>query len=88
MKQIINISVNADLIDKGRIYKGKKGNYINFSLVLNSDKDKFDNHGFITQAKNKDENIKMPILGNAKIVWTDGVKAEVIQEDENLGLPF
>ena len=96
MKSIINIRVDVTKIDKGRFYQGKKGTYLDLTIVLNDEKDKYDNNGFVKQLTNKDEKVEMPILGNAKIVWTSEAKAQVQEqvfmskplEDDSLGLPF
>ena len=95
MKSIINLRVDVTKIDKKRFYQGKKGTYLDLTIVLNDEKDKYDNNGFVKQSTNKDEKVEMPILGNAKIVWTS--EAKPVQEqvfvskpldDDSLGLPF
>lgn len=80
MKSIINLSIDVMKIDKKRFYEGKKGTYMNLTIVLNDEKDKYDNNGFVKQSINKDEKVEMPFLGNAKIVWTDGAKAPVQEQ--------
>jgi hypothetical protein len=68
-KQIISISINLDKITKSKIYKGKKGNYLNATLFLNEEVDQFGNNGFIVEATTKEEReagVKGVILGNVK----------------------
>ncbi len=72
----IGIEINIDVtqIDKSRLYQGKKGTYLTLTGFVNLDeKDQYDNNGFITQKKNKDEpkDMKMPILGNSRVFWSD-----------------
>ncbi len=74
MKVRINLSVDVTKLDKERFYRGKKGTYCNMTALVDIDElDQYGNSGFITQAKNKDEpkELKLPILGNAKIVWKE-----------------
>ena len=95
MKSIINLRVDVTKIDKKRFYVGKKGTYLDLTIVLNDEKDKYDNNGFVKQSTNKDEKVEMPILGNAKIVWTSGEKKPVQEQtfvstpaSEGTDLPF
>ena len=68
----IEISVNVSKIDKARIYQGKKGKYLKLTTFVDPDEgDQYGNHGFVTQSKDKDEDIRMPILGNSKVFWQD-----------------
>ncbi len=72
----IGIEINIDVtqIDKARLYPGKKGTYLTLTGFVNLDeKDQYDNNGFVTQKKNKDEpkDMKMPILGNSRVFWSD-----------------
>ena len=72
----ISISIDVTKIDKARLYKGKKGTYLDLTTFIDTDeKDQYDNHGFITQSPSKDEReqkVKMPILGNCKVFYRDG----------------
>ena len=95
MKSIINLRVDVTKIDKGRFYQGKKGTYLDLTIVLNDEKDKYDNNGFVKQSTNKDEKVEMPILGNAKIVWTSRENKPVQEQtfvstpaSEGTDLPF
>ena len=68
-------------IDNARIFQGKKGNYLTLTTFINLDEqDQYDNNGFITQKKNKDEQGQMPILGNVKVFWTDEVQQAAPQQ--------
>jgi len=76
MKVGIEVQIDVSKIDKARLYKGAKGNYLTLTTFVNLDeKDQYENNGFITQKKNKDEQGNMPILGNVKVFWTDGGQA-------------
>jgi len=68
-KQIVSTSINLDKITQSKIYKGKKGNYLNATLFLNDEADQYGNHGFIVEATTKEEResgVKGNILGNVK----------------------
>ena len=70
----IEVSIDVTKIDKARLYKGAKGTYLTLTGFVNLDeKDQYDNNGFITQKKNKEEpkDMRMPILGNTKVFWSD-----------------
>lgn len=68
-KQIISISINLDKITESKIWKGKKGRYVNATLFLNEQEDQYGNHGFIVEATTKEEResgVKGKILGNVR----------------------
>ena len=69
MKKTISLSINVEKIEKERLYKGKKGTYLDAVLFYNSEKDQYDQNGFIVQSVSKEEReagTKGNILGNAK----------------------
>jgi len=76
MKVGLNISIDVSKIDKSRLYKGAKGNYLNLTTFVDLDnKDKYDNNGFINQSITKEERsngVQTPILGNVRVIYTDG----------------
>jgi len=75
MKVGLNISIDVSKIDKSRLYKGEKGNYLNLTTFVDIDnKDKYDNNGFISQSVTKEERtngVQTPILGNVRVMYTD-----------------
>ena len=68
MKIGISISIDVSKIDKTRLFKGKKGTYMDLTAFIDLDnKDQYDNNGFISQSVNKEEKangVQTPILGN------------------------
>lgn len=84
MKVGLNISIDVSKIDKSRLYKGEKGNYLNLTTFVDIDnKDKYDNNGFISQSVTKEERtngVQTPILGNVRVMYTDAGQAE-LEED-------
>ena len=74
MKYRINFSIDVTKLDKNRFYKGKKGTYCNLTASVDMDEaNQYGDNGFVTEAKSKDEprDLKLPILGNAKVVWCE-----------------
>ena len=72
MSKLVSISINVDLLDKSKLYKGKKGTYLNISGFLKEDADNYGNFGFVTQDGVKTPGSNAPILGNFKIKVTEG----------------
>lgn len=76
MKIGFNISVDVTRLDKSRFYKGKKGTYAKLTCFVDTEAvSQYGDHGTITQELSKedrDNGVKLPILGNAKIFWQDG----------------
>lgn len=70
-KQIIQVKIDVNKIDKKRLYKGEKGTYLTATLFLNEETDKFGNNGMIVEEISKEERDaghKGTILGNVKIL--------------------
>lgn len=85
-KQIVSISINLDKITQSKLYKGKKGTYLNATLFLNDEVDQYGNNGFIVESTTKEEReagVKGSILGNVK--KSVGKPEELAQVDS---LPF
>ena len=67
--RILKGSINVELIDKAKLVKGKKGTYLNVSIIVRDEVDQYNNTGFITQDTTKEEReagAKGTILGNIK----------------------
>lgn len=68
----VGVSVRIDVtkIDKDKLYKGQKGQYLDLTTFINLDEqDKYGNNGFISQSVSKEERdagVKTPILGNER----------------------
>jgi len=71
----VGVSVRIDVtkIDKDKLYKGQKGQYLDLTTFINLDEqDKYGNNGFISQSVSKEERdagVKTPILGNVKVFY-------------------
>ena len=68
---IIKLNIDVTKIDKARLYKGAKGTYANFTVLLRDETDQYGNDGMIIEDVSKEEREsgkKGTILGNAKII--------------------
>ena len=71
----VSFKMDVSKIDKARIYKGEKGNYLSFTAFIDlNNLDQHGNSGMITQDVSKEERaqgVKGAILGNSKVFWKD-----------------
>jgi len=90
MKQLIKLNLNLDKIDKSLIYTSPKTKvkYLNLTVLLRDEPDKYGNDGFIVQDVSKEQKEagnKGPILGNAKIKLFDNQVKQALEDDD---IPF
>ena len=65
MKIGVEVQIDVKKIEKARLYAGAKGTYLTMTTFIDLDeKDQYENNGFISHKKNKDEQNNTPILGN------------------------
>ena len=98
MSAIVNFNLDLSKLPKEHMVKGKKGTYINLTLSINDQTNKFGSNASVTLAQSKeDREAKQDkvYVGNGKVVWTDGtcVRAEkktesVVEEVATSDLPF
>ena len=73
----IGISIKLDVtkIDKTRLFKGKKGTYLDLTTFIDTENEgQYGDHGFISQSVDKEERengVQTPILGNCKVFFTE-----------------
>ena len=90
MAKIISLSVNVDKIDKTRLVKGEKGTYLNLTIALNDEQDKFGNDVSCWEGQTKEEReskAQKNYLGNGKTIWSGGSNAPK-QEKQTDDLPW
>ena len=93
MRKTISVQIDVNKIDKKRLYKGKKGTYLNGVIFLNEEPDEYGNIGFICESVSKEEReqgVKGEILGNVKILGNSKptVNEPVDFDDDSSELPF
>ena len=65
MKVGVEVRIDVTKIDKARLFKGKKGTYLNLTTFIDLDNvDEYGNNGFVSHKKNEGEQGNTPILGN------------------------
>jgi len=65
---MITVSIDVTKLDKSRFYKGKKGTYVNLTLI-ESPNDQYGNTHAAVQSSTKEERdagLVLPFIGNAK----------------------
>ena len=69
----VSLKINVSQIDKMRLFKGQKGQYLDCTVFIDlAELDQYGNSGMITQDVSKDEKqqgVKGNILGNVKVFW-------------------
>jgi len=98
MAEILSGSLDLSKIDKSKIVEGKNGvKYYNIQVVINDEKDKYENIASIqTQQTKEEREAKTPkvFLGNLKSVWKGESKKPSQQPDpitptsDDNSLPF
>lgn len=71
MKQKFTASINLDKMELERLYQGKKGKYLNVTIFINEETDRFGSNGFVVQQVSAEDfkaGKKGAILGNIKKV--------------------
>ena len=83
--RIIRAQINVDLIEKKHLYKGKKGTYLNVSLV-NTPDSQFGQDYMVAQDVSKEDReagVKGPILGNAEARYIEDGKQATKSSDNS-----
>ena|ERR1043166_6965737 len=70
MPNVIIVKVDVRLLEKARFFEGKEKNghkplYADLVLMPKKEVGQYGDTHFVVQSKKKDENIQMPIIGNA-----------------------
>jgi hypothetical protein len=80
MAQLLAVSIDLTKIDKTQIIEGKNGGkYVNVTLSVNDEDDKFGNNVSLWQSQSKEEReakASRNFLGNGKKLWSDDSKPQ------------
>ena len=69
--KLYSFQIDVNKITEEKLYKGKKGNYLQGIIRINDSKDEYGNNGFIAENQTKEEKenkSKGNILGNVKLL--------------------
>lgn len=80
----ISLKIDVTKIDKARLFAAKSGaKYIDLTTFIDTDNEgQYGDHGFIAHSQTKEEReqkINTPIVGNAKVFWSDLEQAQYNQ---------
>ena len=90
MAVIASVKVDLKKITKEKIYKGKKGDYLEMTVVINDEVDQYGNNVSVTEGQTKEErDAKAPktYLGNVKVVWTNGTNVDTAPRNDQPAAP-
>jgi hypothetical protein len=88
---IIALKIDVSKIDKERLFKGKKGTYLDAILWLDYKEDQYGGNGMIAQQVPKDEyarGVKGNILGNCRILSSEKKEPSEPEEEFDDDIPF
>lgn len=80
---ILSGSINLSMIDKSKIINGKKGQYLNITMIVQN-QSQYGNNVWITQSQSEEEREakeKAVSLGNGAVRWVGG-EVKVAERDE------
>lgn len=86
----IGIKLDVKKIEKDRLYVGEKGVYLDATIVMFDESDKYGNNGFIVQNVTEEERkagVKGIVLGNVRYIAKKQVTPEEKKEAID-DLPF
>jgi hypothetical protein len=69
--KLLKLSIDVSKIDKSRLFKGKKGTYLDLMVQVKDEPDQFGNDVSAWEGQSEDERkgqVKRNFLGNGKIV--------------------
>lgn len=73
MAQLFSASLDVSKISKDKLVKGEKGNYLNITISINDEVDKYGNTLTIIESQTQEEReakANRNYLANGKLVWT------------------
>jgi len=94
----VSVSLDVTKIDKARLKEvtkkdGSVAKYLNLTTFINpTEEDQYGNHGFIAQSQTKEEREageeRPPILGNVKVIYTEGGQPKKQDDFLSEDVPF
>lgn len=91
MSKLLSVSIDVSKINKSELIVGAKGTYLNLTISLNDEEDKFGNTVSAWQSQSKEQReakTDRNFLGNGKVIFDgDGAKKTVAKQVVD-DLPF
>lgn len=97
MAKLMKLSLDVTKINKQRLYKGKKGTYLDLVVELKDETDQYGNNVAAWEGQTEEERKEKQnrnFLGNGKVIWESDKKEQAPAEempggdDESEDLPF
>ena len=94
MSKLLSVSIDVTKIDKSELIVGAKGTYLNLTVSLNDEADKFGNTVSAWQSQSKEQReskVDRNFLGNGKVLYSSEAKAATpVVQAESIpdNLPF
>lgn len=89
MSSLISVSIDLTKIDKSKIIEGKKGGkYLNVTISVNDEPDKYGNNVSLWNGQTKEEREAKKdrlFLGNGKVIWSSDKPQDETPSDD---VPF
>ena len=93
MSKLLSVSIDVTKINKSELITGEKGTYLNLTVSLNNEADKFGNTVSAWQSPTKEQReakVNRTFLGNGKVIFDSegrqqAPQAQQVQDDS---LPF
>jgi len=81
MSKLISASIDVTKIDKSRLYKGRKGTYLNLDIWVNDEEDQYGNTVSLNEsltAEERESGARKNYIGNGKKIfgWDDESKSQ------------
>ena len=86
MSRLLLGKINLSKIDKTRLFKGEKGTYLDLTIWIHEEPDRYGRDAGIQQSTKKGE--EKIYLGDAKFFDTQKTESPPPDDDEDLDLPF
>ena len=72
---IVNLRIDVSKISKDKLFKGKKGLYMEVAVLVSQDENKYDTPCSVWERPSKEEReskAERNYLGNGKVAWIEG----------------
>lgn len=94
MSKLLSLSIDVTKINKSELITGEKGTYLNLTVSLNDEADKFGNTVSAWQSQTKEQReakVNRTFLGNGKVIFdSEGKQQQQAPQaqEEQVDLPF